>query len=195
MGNGKRLRRSGRRAGRPAVLTREARRRRRAGALLAALLLAAAAVLLLLRPGGPGGGGSAGLHAQPRGTSWHRAALAATPGALNPDVTQATIAATICKRGWTRTIRPPVSYTNRLKLQQIAAAGLPGGPRDYQEDHFISLELGGHPTDVRNLWPEPRPYAEQVDRYENELNRAVCKGRLTLAEAQRLEARQKHDRG
>ena len=30
---------------------------------------------------------------------------------------------------------------------------------DYQEDHLISLELGGNPTDPRNLWPEPYPRA------------------------------------
>src|SRR5579871_5396607 len=34
-----------------------------------------------------------------------------TPGALNPDVTQATIASTICKTGWTATVRPPLSVT------------------------------------------------------------------------------------
>jgi hypothetical protein len=25
----------------------------------------------------------------------------------------------------------------------------------YEEDHLISLEDGGNPTDPRNLWPEP----------------------------------------
>ena len=61
--------------------------------------------------------------------------------------------------------------------------GLGGGPCDYQEDHLISLELGGHPTDRRNLWPEPRPRAEEVDRVENELNRrGLLGGEITLAE-------------
>ena len=44
-----------------------------------------------------------------------------TPGVVNPDVTQATIATTICRRGWTRTIRPPVSYTNDLKRRGLRA--------------------------------------------------------------------------
>jgi hypothetical protein len=35
---------------------------------------------------------------------------ARTPGVLNPDVTQANIRSTICRRGWTSTIRPPSSY-------------------------------------------------------------------------------------
>src|SRR5262249_13548422 len=69
-----------------------------------------------------------------------------TPGVLNPDVRQDNIAQTICVQGWTHTIRPPTEYTSNLKLKQIAERGLPGGPGDYQEDHLISLELGGHPT-------------------------------------------------
>jgi len=27
-------------------------------------------------------------------------------------------------------------------------------PSHYEEDHFISLEVGGHPKDPKNLWPE-----------------------------------------
>ena len=38
-----------------------------------------------------------------------------TPGVLNPDVTQANIRSTICRHGWTSTIRPPSSYTDALK--------------------------------------------------------------------------------
>ena len=65
----------------------------------------------------------------------------------------------------------------------------------YQEDHLISLELGGNPTDPRNLWPEPYPRAADVDRIENELNAKVCSGELTLAEAQRQESALKHTAG
>jgi len=118
-----------------------------------------------------------------------------TPGVLNPAVTQATIRSTICTRGWTATIRPPTEYTNALKVRQMAAYGETGGPHAYQEDHLISLELGGHPTDPRNLWPEPYPRAAEVDRVENELNDQVCSGALTLAEAQRKETELKHDYG
>src|SRR5438093_10552346 len=28
-------------------------------------------------------------------------------------------------------------------------------PKCYEEDHLISLEAGGHPTDPENLWPQP----------------------------------------
>jgi hypothetical protein len=118
-----------------------------------------------------------------------------TPGVLNPDVRQATIAATICVQGWTRTVRPPTEYTNALKLQQMRAYGETAPPSAYQEDHLISLELGGHPTDPRNLWPEPYPRAAQVDVIENELNGQVCSGSLSLAQAQVEESALKHSHG
>jgi hypothetical protein len=118
-----------------------------------------------------------------------------TPGVLNPDVKQATINATICVHGWTKTIRPPSDYTSRLKVEQMRAYGLSGSPGDFQEDHLISLELGGHPTDPRNLWPEPYPRAADVDEIENELNDAVCSGRMALADAQRKESALKHAQG
>jgi len=105
------------------------------------------------------------------------------PGALNPSVTQANIASTICVRGWTRTVRPPLSYTSRLKREQMRERHLPGSTADYEEDHLIPLELGGHPTEPRNLWPEPIEQAHRKDRWELALNRAVCGGRMTLSSA------------
>jgi hypothetical protein len=152
-----------------------------------ALLLAAGVVIVLSVPRCSGGGGGS--------KSVVRASWGLTPGALNPDVMQSTIAATICKRGWTRTIRPPVSYTNDLKRKGLRQYGLRGPPSDYQEDHLISLELGGHPTDPRNLWPEPYPRAAEVDRIENELNGLICSGRISLAEGQRRESALKHADG
>jgi hypothetical protein len=118
-----------------------------------------------------------------------------TPGVLNPDVTQATIGTTICVQGWTRSVRPPTEYTNALKLRQMRAYGESGPPSAFQEDHLISLELGGHPTDPRNLWPEPYPRASHVDTIENELNAQVCSGALTLAQAQEKESALKHNHG
>ena len=131
------------------------------------------------------------LHHGRSGPAFYAARRALTPGALNPDVTQQTIRQTICSRGWTKTVRPPASYTSPLKLVQIREYGFTGGPVDYQEDHFISLELGGAPTDHKNLWPERRPRADQVDTIENELNAKVCSGEISLAEGQRREAEMK----
>lgn len=118
-----------------------------------------------------------------------------TPGVLNPNVTQANIRSTICRHGWTDTIRPPVDYTNALKTKQMRQYGETGSRSDYQEDHLISLELGGSPTDPRNLWPEPYPRASDVDKIENELNGEVCSGHLRLAEAQQREDDLKHAQG
>ena len=155
--------------------------RKHAWILVAAVAILVAVVALLARP-----------HARRHAV---RANPSLTPGALNPDVMQATIGSTICVAGWTKTIRPPSSYTHALELRQMREYGETGSPSDYQEDHFISLELGGAPRDPRNLWPEPQPRARAVDKIENELNDAVCSGRLSLREAQRREAELKYRDG
>ncbi len=117
------------------------------------------------------------------------------PGVVNPAVTQANIDQTICVRGWTKTVRPPTSYTSALKVEQMREYDLKGPPSDYQEDHLISLEMGGSPTDPRNLWPEPYPRAAVVDKIENELNAKICSGKLTLAQARHEESALKHEHG
>lgn len=120
---------------------------------------------------------------------------AMTPGAINPAVTQETIGSTICVRGWTRTIRPPRQYTSALKRQQILEFGYADRRMsDYEEDHLVPLDLGGSPTDPRNLWPEPRVAADGwnadlKDELEAVLARLVCSGQVPLAEAQQAIAR------
>jgi len=140
----------------------------------------------------------AGALLTPRGSTSkgpYHADLSRTPGVVNPDVTQANRAATICKPGWTRTIRPSTAYTNALKQKQMREYGVGGSSSGYQEDHLISLELGGHPTDPRNLWPEPYPRAAEVDSFENDLNAKVCSGEISLADAQQQESELKHTDG
>jgi hypothetical protein len=149
-------------------------------------LVAIAVVLLTIAIISPHGSSSKGPY---------YADILRTPGVLNPDVTQASINSTICVRGWTKTIRPPTSYTNALKQKQLREYGVGGSLSDYQEDHLISLELGGHPTDPRNLWPEPYPRAAEVDSIENDLNAQVCSGDLTLESAQLKESELKHRDG
>ena len=106
-----------------------------------------------------------------------------TPGVFNAAVRQKTIKKTICRSGWTATIRPPVSYTNALKLRQMAQYEETGSPSDYEEDHLIPLELGGAPRNPKNLWPEPRSQAKQSDPLETKLKGQVCKGLMKLAKA------------
>jgi hypothetical protein len=110
-----------------------------------------------------------------------------TPGVTNPAVTQATIHSTICVAGYTRTVRPPVSYTGPLKRRLMRAYGLTGPLSLYELDHLIPLELGSAPSAVANLWPEPwgGPHGAHVkDAEENALRRAVCDGSITLVAAQ-----------
>lgn len=111
------------------------------------------------------------------------------PGVTNPDVTQDNIQATICVSGYAKKIRPPVSYTDALKAKQITQYGYSDTTlADYEEDHLIALEDGGHPTDPKNLWPQPRytkPWgAPQKDTLENVLHQMVCSGELPLIIAQ-----------
>ncbi len=107
------------------------------------------------------------------------------PGSTNPAVTQENIQQTVCVPGYTATIRPSSDYTTKLKKQQMMAWSLKGFPQDYEEDHFISLVLGGNPTDPKNLWPQPYPEARQKDTVENYLHRELCAGRMTLKDAQK----------
>ncbi len=109
-----------------------------------------------------------------------------TPGSLNDSVTQENLSSTICESGFTTTIRPPASYTNKLKREQIISYGYTDtNTKDYEEDHFISLELGGSPTDPRNLWPEPHASINEKDKVEDYLHKQVCDGNLSLADAQK----------
>src|SRR5205823_6617670 len=67
---------------------------------------------------------------------------ACTPGATDPTVTQSNIAATICVKGYTKAVRPPVSETNPMKAKLYGSYTIPSGTKS-ELDHFISEELGG----------------------------------------------------
>jgi hypothetical protein len=115
-------------------------------------------------------------------------------GVTNPDITQANINQTICNTTWsTKSIRPPVSYTNKLKAQDLQDPSYTDkNMADYELDHIISLELGGHPSDPKNLYPEPYDNivngldlgAKSKDKVENYLHKQVCDGKISLVEAQ-----------
>jgi hypothetical protein len=106
-----------------------------------------------------------------------------TPGSIDPAVTQANLRSTICKSGYTRTVRPPESQTERFKFGIAYPAYGDPRPEKTELDHLVSLELGGS-NDATNLWPETPPTPNPKDKVENALNRAVCSGRVTLAAAQ-----------
>ena len=109
-----------------------------------------------------------------------------TPGAINTAVTQSTIRSTICVSGWTATVRPPVTYTNQLKYNQLHSGYNLNGDmnmKDYEEDHIVPLEVGGNPSSPLNLFPEPRNIrlgSYVKDQLENRIHLLVCSGQLSL---------------
>lgn len=118
-----------------------------------------------------------------------------TPGVVNPAVTQANLNETICRRGgYTKSIRPPESYTYKIKVNSIREYGYADKSlQHYELDHLISLEVGGDPSSPQNLWPEPHyvvggwgSYAK--DKLENKLHSMICGGEISLAQAQHEEA-------
>ncbi|KOU08567.1 hypothetical protein ADK86_03710 [Streptomyces sp. NRRL F-5755] len=157
-----------------------------------------------LIPEGPGPQARYTVQAQPApGTCHYRTVhgqplqdASCTPGALNPDVTQATLKTTVCRTsGYTSKIRPPVSVTSVEKTANARSCGYTASLHDaeYAEyDHLVSLELGGDPNDPRNFWVEPpspghRPGSgpnNPKDAVENKLHEALCAGQVTLAQAQ-----------
>ena len=108
-----------------------------------------------------------------------------TPGAINPAVTQADLGRTICRSGYSASVRPAESITEREKRLSMDAYGDHGSMRGYEYDHLVSLELGGAPNDARNLWPEPGASPNVKDQLENRLHALVCDGTMSLAAAQR----------
>ena len=105
-----------------------------------------------------------------------------TPGAIDPAVTQANIGSTICRSGYTTTVRPPESQTEKFKWDVAEPAY---GQHDVsgELDHEIPLELGGA-NDARNLWVEAGSIPNPKDAVEDALNRAVCDGKVKLRAAQ-----------
>ncbi|HJU13041.1 MAG TPA: hypothetical protein VJ792_01115, partial [Candidatus Nitrosotalea sp.] len=74
-----------------------------------------------------------------------------------------------------------------LKFDLMDAYGYADSAGNYELDHLIPLEIGGSPTDVRNLWPEPHyttPNSYDKDGFENYLHDQVCSGAMDLKTAQ-----------
>ena len=113
---------------------------------------------------------------------------ALTPGAIDSNITQENIQSTVCVKGYTKTVRPPASYTNKLKKKQIREYGYDdANPKLYEEDHLIPLSIGGNPRSPKNLWPEPRKSewnASKKDQLEFVMYKMVCSNEIILKDAQ-----------
>lgn len=126
--------------------------------------------------------------AHPSDPTWQYRDRPLSAGVAAEGVSQLNLASTVCKPGWTATIRPNTSYTNKLKRSLVTLES-DRNPSHYELDHIISLQLGGDPVAPGNLWLQH--YAEpcgarRKDVLEGKLKRLVCSGSLTLIEAQAL---------
>jgi hypothetical protein len=112
-----------------------------------------------------------------------------TPGAIDPAVTQADLGSTICRAGYTKTVRPPESITEPEKQASLLAYGDHRPLHFYEYDHLVALELGGARNDAHNLWPEPGAAPNPKDSLEARLHARVCDGEMSLSAAQLAIAR------
>lgn len=92
---------------------------------------------------------------------------------------------TLCTVGYTTKVRDvPLS----VKKQVFKNYGIDYSLHaNYEVDHLISLELGGS-NDISNLWPESYIISNgshAKDGFENYLHNQVCKGSISLTEAQK----------
>lgn len=109
---------------------------------------------------------------------------ALTPGVINPHVNKSMV----CVKGYTagKDVR---HVTLKTKKEVFKRYNIPWSDHSkYEVDHFISLELGGA-NDINNLWPEPyygEWTARKKDVVETGLHRQICKGQITLKDAQTI---------
>lgn len=107
-----------------------------------------------------------------------------TPGVINPEWAAGRLTlAQVCTPGWTATVRPRVSWTDKLRA---AAVALGHAAAEYELDHLYSIEDLGAPADARNLWDmiyADRYGARVKDVLETKLHRLLCAGKITPADA------------
>jgi hypothetical protein len=103
---------------------------------------------------------------------------------LTPGATLDVTTKDICVTGYTKKVRNVPALVKRQVYQEYGAVNRPGA---YEVDHLIPLELGGS-NSIKNLWPESYSIewnARIKDELENRLHVLVCKGTITLTEAQK----------
>jgi hypothetical protein len=84
-------------------------------------------------------------------------------------------------------LRRHVSVAEHRHVFERYGISYPQPEGAYEVDHLIPLELGGS-NDPTNLWPEaaePRPGFHEKDEVENYLHEQVCRGAISLVQAQR----------
>lgn len=105
--------------------------------------------------------------------------------ACSPGAILTTDSKIVCVTGYTKKVRAVSTATMKKVFKEYDLSW--SNRSNYEIDHLISLELGGS-NDISNLFPESYVItngAKTKDTFENYLHSQVCKGLMTLEEAQK----------
>jgi hypothetical protein len=105
-----------------------------------------------------------------------------TPGDVIPGVGRQDT----CDSGYAKRVRDVPDSVKIAVFRRYGIEPTPENRKKYEIDHLICLSIGGS-NSVLNLWPEPwdgPKGAHTKDRLENWLYLAVCRGELTIGQAQ-----------
>lgn len=93
----------------------------------------------------------------------------------------------ICAKNFSATaIRKTIKNFAGLKKKVCAEYGVTKCDASVEGDHLISIEIGGCPDCLTNLWPQPMAEARIKDhQVEDALPKLVCTGRMSLGDAQK----------
>jgi hypothetical protein len=96
----------------------------------------------------------------------------------------------VCAKDFRATaIRATIRNFAGLKRKVCAQYGVAKCDKTVEGDHLISLEIGGCPDCLANLWPQPMSEARIKDhQLEDVLPKLICAGSITLADAQQCVA-------
>jgi len=115
------------------------------------------------------------------------------PRDIRGDVFQKLPDGALCQVGYTKTVRNVPAKIRHLVFKRYGVTR--GHWDEYEVDHFISLTLGGS-NSIENLFPQPyevylsvngkdvRMGAREKDVVENNLHKRICRGEITIKEAQ-----------
>jgi hypothetical protein len=105
---------------------------------------------------------------------------------LTPGATRAVSMGDICSMDHDEVVRPVPEVLQKKVFQEYGLRNVRA--ENYEVDYLISPGLGGA-DDIRNLWPEPRYNTTWnsfvKDQLEDYLHESVCRGKISLASAQK----------
>ena len=119
-----------------------------------------------------------------------------TPGAVNPDAIADLsgkphkvhgLEMNLCAKDFRATaVRKTITNFAGLKKKACAEYGLDKCDASVEGDHLISIEIGGCPDCLTNIWPQPMDEARKKDhQLEDVLPGLICSGKMTLPAAQK----------